>query len=88
MNEQEKPMNSDENLKESLKALHHAKPSENISILDTSTQRREELIEKIHETLSFGKVKSVSELESNESNQVKYNSQEKMAPVNKSKFTF
>lgn len=88
MNEQEKPTNSEENLKDPLKALHPAKPSENISILDTSTQSSEELIEKIHETLSFGKVKSVSEVESAESNQVKYNLHEKMAPLDKGNFSF
>lgn len=85
MTEQEKLTNSEDSLKDSSKTLHAAKPSENISILDTSTQSSEELIEKLHETHSF-EVHSVSEAKSEESNQVKYNSQEKMEQLNTSRY--
>lgn len=82
MSEQEKQVKSEQLHKEALNALHHAKPSQNISILDTSKQGSEELLEKLHETLSFGKVLSVSEIKSEESNHIRYHSPEKMEQLN------
>lgn len=75
---QNKPKNSEETLKESLNALHPAKPSENIAILDTSPQPSEELLEKLHETISFGKIQSISEVKSEASSRVKSQSEEKI----------